>query len=49
VLLSEKASARIVRSHIFSYYFNFFKAWMCWRWLLLSWLLLWLSISSYML
>jgi arabidopsis histidine kinase 2/3/4 (cytokinin receptor) len=47
--LPEKVLARTVRSNIFSYYLGFFKVWMCWRWLLLSWLLLWLSISSYML
>jgi arabidopsis histidine kinase 2/3/4 (cytokinin receptor) len=47
--LPEKVLARTVRSHIFSYYLGFFKVWMCWRWLLLSWLLLWLFISSYML
>lgn len=37
--------ARTVPSHLFSHYIGSFKVLMCWRWLLLLWLLCWIVVS----
>jgi arabidopsis histidine kinase 2/3/4 (cytokinin receptor) len=43
--LPEKLLARTLRSQIFSHYLGSFKVRMCWRWMLLFWLLLSLCVS----